>query len=703
MREENEHRYGNGHFREIIESITEAFFTLDDESRFTYVNPEAERLLGRGRGELLGKNIWEEFPEAIETELQNKYQKSLRDQVPVEFEYHHPPLETWFKVKAYPVKGGLSVYFRAVNRLKQPQEDLANSEERLRAALVQYAGEIILIADADGTISYDTLGSETALGYKLEDRVGKSLFEFVHPDDVEWVSEEFAKLLGSSGISPRLEVRVLALDGTCHYLEATGNNLLEDSRVGGIVINCRDITEHKKLEEDLKHQALHDSLTGLPNRAMLGEYLQQALARLDRREGYVAVFFLDLDNFKVVNDSLGHDTGDQLLIAVAKRLEDFLRPSDTVARFGGDEFVVVLEDLNGIDEANQIAGRMVRDLQETPFTLGSERIFVTTSIGITFTDSASEQPANLLRQADLAMYEGKHGGKARYSIFDTSMDDPALRRLQLGNDLAQALTNGEFRLFYQPRASLSPGAVKSRGPAGPAPRHKSKVVAMEALIRWEHPRYGLMRPEEFLPVAEETGSIISIDEWVLGTTCRQIREWQEQSLIGDPPLLVCINLSAGQFEHEDLVENVGRELQENGLVPSALGIEISELVAKQAEESAEAVLRELKALGVKLLIDDFGIGYTSLSQLRNFQLDYLTIDHSFAEVLKRDPAGTEIVSGVTDLAHALGLGVIAKGVETAGQFALLRELGCDMVQGNYLSKPLKPEEAGTLLTMDPSW
>ena len=700
MREENEHRYGNGHFREIIESITEAFFTLDDNLRFTYVNPEAERLLNRRRGELLGKSIWEEFPEAVRLKFHAEYQKALRERRLVEFEEYYPPLERWFEIKASPIEEGLSVYFRDLNKQKQLEKDFRESEERLRAMLVQYSSDIVTIVDAEGTISYETPGVEKTLGYKPEDRVGRSLFEFVHPDDVGWVSREFAKLLESEGASPRLEVRLQAQDGTFHYLEVIGNNLLEDPMVGGLVINSRDVTDRKTLEEELKHQALHDSLTGLPNRAMLVEYLQQALARLDRREGYVAVFFLDLDNFKLVNDSLGHDIGDQLLIAVARRLEDFLRPSDTVARFGGDEFIVVLEDLNNIDEANQIAGRMVRDLKEVPFTLGSEEIFVTTSIGITFTDSAREQPANLLRQADLAMYEGKHGGKARCSVFNTGMEDPALRRLQLGNDLAQALVNGEFRLFYQPRASLNHGATRSRGPV---PRHKSKIVAMEALVRWEHPRYGLMRPEEFLPVAEEIGSIVSIDRWVLEETCRQIREWREQDLIGDPPLLVCINVSAGQFEHEDLVENVGRTLQENGLAPSVLGIEISELVAKQAEKSAEIVLRELKALGVKLLIDDFGIGYTSLSQLRNFQLDYLTIDHSFAEVLKRDPAGTEIVSGVTDLAHALGLGVIAKGVETAGQFALLRELGCDMVQGNYLSKPLKPEEAGTLLTMDPSW
>lgn len=709
MGEEHTHGYENAYFRKILESITDAFFALDSEWRFTYLNSEAEKILDRERDELLGKSLWEVFPEAVNLKFYAEYQKAVREQTVTEFEEYCGSLETWFKVKAYPMQGGLSVYFRDATRQKQLEEELSKSEERLRAVLVQYASDTISIVDAEGTISYETPGVEEALGCKSENRVGKSLFEFIAPDDIERVSEEFARLLESGGVSPRLEVRLRVSDGSLRYLEATGNNLLDDPRVGGIVISFRDITERKTLEEELKHQTLHDSLTGLPNRAMFEEYLQQAHARLERREGYVAVLFLDLDNFKLVNDSLGHEMGDQLLISVARRLENLLRPSDTIARFGGDEFIAVLEDLASPNEAAHIAERMGRELQRVPFVLDSEEIFVTASVGITLTSSAQEQPANLLRQADLAMYEAKHSGKARYAIFDTYMYDPALRHLQLGSDLTRAVTNGEFRLHYQPKVSLNPGVGQQRGVLGsrapivPASTGRSKIVAMEALIRWEHPEYGLMLPEEFFPVAEEGNLAVTIDKWVLEETCRQTREWREQGLLGDPPLLVCVNLSAGQFKNEGLVENIGRTLRENELDPSLLGLEISELVTMQDTDSARSILRELKALGVKLLIDDFGIGYTPLSQLRNFQLDYLTIDHSFAEILKRDPGGTEIVSGVTNLAHALGLVVIGQGIETASQFALLRELGCDMAQGNYISKPLQPEAAGALLARDPSW
>ena len=345
MNQENSCGNENGHFRTILESIADAFFVLDDEWRFAYVNSEAERVLDRERSELLGKSIWEEFPEVVDPKFHAEYQEALRERTPMDFGNYYSPLEIWFTAKAYPLEGELSVCFHDISRRKQLREELRKSEERLHAVLVQHTSDIITIVNAEGVISYETPGVEKALGYKPEDRIGKSIFEFILPDNVGWVSEEFDKLLENGGVSPRLEIQVRAADGTLHYLETTGRNLLADSRVGGVVVNSRDITERKTLEEELKSQALHDSLTGLPNRAMLAEHLQQALARLERREGSVAILFLDLDNFKIVNDSLGHEIGDRLLVSVARRLKDFLRPSDTVARFGGTSLSSCLRTL----------------------------------------------------------------------------------------------------------------------------------------------------------------------------------------------------------------------------------------------------------------------------------------------------------------------------------------------------------------------
>ena len=396
------------------------------------------------------------------------------------------------------------------------------------------------------------------------------------------------------------------------------------------------------------------------------------------------MFFLDLDAFKVVNDSLGHETGDGLLVEVADRLVACMRPGDTAARFGGDEFAVLLEDVAGADDAVGVADRIATVLSE-PFELGGSEVYVSASVGVALGGGPSEDVAgleDLIRRADLAMYGAKKKGKAGHEVFDPSMNAAAHARLTLENDLRRAVERDEFKLFYQPKvrvAAVLPGAG---------------IVGVEALVRWEHPERGLVSPAEFIPVAEETGLIVPIGRWILEEACRRAIEWQ--GIAGtDDPFVMGVNLSARQFADKGLVEDVARILGETGLAPEALDLEITESVVMDDAPTTANILRELKALGVRLSIDDFGTGYSSLSYLKRFPVDYLKVDRSFVGNIGQAGGSSEdavIVDNIVSLARGLGLRVVAEGVETAEQLARLREMGCDLAQGYYFSRPL-PEGA----------
>jgi diguanylate cyclase (GGDEF)-like protein len=479
-----------------------------------------------------------------------------------------------------------------------------------------------------------------------------------------------------------LEFRVLHKDGSWRYLEHVVNNLLDDPVVSGVVVNSWDVTERKALEEQLYHQAFHDPLSGLPNRALFMDRLEHALARANRRGDKVAVLFTDLDNFKVINDSLGHEVGDQLLVAVVERLKGCLRPEDTAARLGGDEFTVLIEDVDSVSDAVRVAERIAKILQP-PFALDQHEVFSTTSIGIALSNPLQwQQPLDLLRHADLAMYRAKHEGKARYEVFEPSMGTDALERLALENELRRAVEQGEFKVYYQPIVTLGSG----------------KVAGMEALVRWEHPTRGLLLPEEFLSVAEDMGLIVQIGERVLREACQQVRAWQER-YPSVPPLMVSVNLPPKQLFHPELVAEI---LAESEIYAGSLQLEITEgAMTSNGVHSANSTLRNLKDLGVKLAIDDFGIGYSSLTYLKRFPVDFLKIDRSFIAGLGQDTSGTsrdaEIVSAMIDLTHALGLKAVAEGVETSEQLARLRNMKCDFAQGNYFSDPLPSEALSVLL------
>jgi diguanylate cyclase (GGDEF)-like protein len=452
--------------------------------------------------------------------------------------------------------------------------------------------------------------------------------------------------------------------------------------IGAMVGWLREIHEqiHKQVDQ-LEHQALHDPLTGLPNRLLLSDRLAQALARARRRKESMAMLFMDLDNFKVVNDSLGHEVGDGLLKAVARRLRTQLRPEDTIARLGGDEFAVLLEGVASLSDATEVAERIAQILR-APFPLleGQEKV-VTSSMGISLStpeapSGEDEQENLLLRNADTAMYRAKVNGKARYEVFDKSMHSQALERLKLESDLRRALEKGELRLYYQPKVRLKTG----------------EVFAMEALVRWEHPQQGLILPSQIIPLAEETGLILPLGQWVLRESCRQTRRWHDQ-FPDISPLGVCVNLSAKEFEHHDLVEDVARNLHETELDPSTLTVEITESILMEDVPRTVAVLEEVKSLVVKLGVDDFGTGYSALSYLKRFPIDCLKIDRSIIEELGQDSTDEAVATAAIVLAHAFGAQVTAEGIMTSEQLGRLRALGCDAGQGFYFCEPRLSEAA----------
>ena len=445
--------------------------------------------------------------------------------------------------------------------------------------------------------------------------------------------------------------------------------------ITGVVATFRDVTPTRALEERLVHQAFHDSLTGLPNRALFVNRLRHTLSQVSARvmrgknQGCLAVLFIDLDNFKWVNDSLGHETGDYLLVEVAERLRNCLRATDTAARFGGDEFTILIDHVENPDYAMQIAGRMVAALGE-PFQLSGQTIYSSPSIGVAYSLAGQETPEELIRHADTAMYDAKRRGKARISLFEPSLSEVARARMQLGNDLRVALARGEISLHYQPKVSLDNG----------------QLHGVEALCRWQHPTRGAVAPTEFIPLAEEIGMIVPLGRWVLREACAQARRWQDMAP-DSPPFRMNVNLSATQLDQTDFAEEVRGILEETGLSADFLTLEITESVVMNEIESKLTILNNLKKLGVQLAIDDFGTGYSSLSYLQLFPIDFLKIDRQFVRESGQGGDGV-ILNSMISLAHALQLTVVAEGAETESEVNQLREMGCDIAQGYYFARPM---------------
>jgi diguanylate cyclase (GGDEF)-like protein len=445
----------------------------------------------------------------------------------------------------------------------------------------------------------------------------------------------------------------------------------------------QEINNFPRQLDQLTRQAFQDALTGLPNRALFMDRLAHALARTERRVQHVAVLFLDLDRFKVVNDSLGHGMGDRVLVESSARLLDCVRPEDTVARLGGDEFAILLEDLDSTEGATSVAQRVTESL-EKPFLLEGREVFVTMSVGVALNIRRPVTPEELLRDADLAMYRAKGKGKNRFEVFDPATSAPAINRFELELDLRGALTRGEFVLHYQPVVHLGSG----------------RMIEVEALVRWQHRERGLLQPEEFISLMEETGLIVPVGTWVLGEACRQLEEWTAQ-FPHQPPLTMSVNLSARQLQDPGLVRAVEHALAESHLDPACLKLEITETVVMQDAPSTLETLHALKALGVQLAIDDFGTGYSSLGYLKRFPVDTLKIDRSFVQGVDLNAQDTAIVRAVISVAKSLNLSVTAEGIETNAQLSQLQHLGCDRGQGYLFARPLAAEPLRAALSSLP--
>jgi diguanylate cyclase (GGDEF)-like protein/PAS domain S-box-containing protein len=564
--------------------------------------------------------------------------------------------------------------------VQQHMQALRESEERFRSAFDNATIGMGVVA-LDGRWLQVNRSLCEIIGYGEAELLESEVRRVTHREDLVALEEQMQRFVAGAISSHQAELRYCHKSGKEVWAHL-GVSLVRDSGAQPLhlIFQIQDITDRKRAESQLLHDAFHDALTGLPNRALFMDHVKMAIQR-SRRSGdrLFAALFLDLDRFKIINDSLGHMVGDQLLVGIAHRLEACLRPGDTVARLGGDEFTILLEDLASTEDAIEVA-RRVQEAVTQPFNIGGHEVFTTASIGIALSNTGYERAEDLLRDADTAMYRAKMEGKKRHVVFDKAMHDRAMELLQIETDLRRALTRKEFFLNYQPIVSLETG----------------RVLSFEALVRWRHPERGLVGPGDFIPVAEETGLIVPLGLWVLNEACGQMREWQREGL-ADESVTISVNLSSRQFSQADLIEQISSALRESGLRAGNLKLEITESMVMENIDTAIDMLTQLRGLGVGLSIDDFGTGYSSLSYLHRFPIDTLKIDRSFVTQMTDNSENAEIVRTIVTLARSLGMAVVAEGVETADQLRQLGDLGCDYGQGYLFSRPVGAGQAAALL------
>ena len=582
---------------------------------------------------------------------------------------------------------------RRAAEMEGERKGLRESEERFRS-LVQNSSDAITVVDLDTTVRYESPSVERLLGYPAGTLVGRRLLDLVHPDDKTRCTVFLSDASGHVGVSAPIDWRLRARDGSWVPVETVASNLLEDPSWRGIVLNTRDISERKSLEEQLKHQAFHDPLTDLPNRALFSDRVDHALAGARRRSAQIAVLFLDLDDFKTVNDTMGHAGGDELLAAVARRLRASLRTADTAARLGGDEFAILLEDVGHVRSAVRVAERIMKALDQ-PLKIGDKRVSVHASIGIAVSVTGQEQADDLLRNADLAMYVAKAHGKARYEVFKPSMHSAIVERARVESELQRAVDEHELSVHYQPIVALRSG----------------EIVALEALVRWRHAHRGFVSAASFLPLADEMGLMLPIGKRVLAEALLQAREWHAL-YGGQHPPAICVNLSARELLEQDIRSQIGEALEDSGLEARHVVVELGEAAVMQHAPASLARLRQLKEIGVRIALDDFGAGYSSLANLERLPIDIVKIDKSVVDGVGVRPEAAPLVSAVVAVARQMEIQTVAEGVERVDQVDELRALGCELAQGAYFSMPLPadgvtpllivPYTAGLSLTVDRS-
>jgi diguanylate cyclase (GGDEF)-like protein/PAS domain S-box-containing protein len=604
-----------------------------------------------------------------------------------------------FKVSRFLVNVNRTLEERVSERTRDLEQEV-QERRRVEAALRESEERYALATRGanDGMWDWDLDRNELYLSPRWKEMLGfgeaelsgspHEWFERVHPEDLPRLQEALGTRSAACADSHFVcEHRLRHRDGGYRWMLARGIALCDgDSRATRIAGSLTDVTERKKVEDQLLHDAFHDALTGLANRALFLDRLGLSLARAKRRpEFHFAVLFLDLDRFKLINDSLGHLAGDRALIAIARRLETCVRPGDTVARLGGDEFAVLLDDLRHLEDVEPLT-RHLEDRLAEPLQLDGHEMYVSASIGIAFGSSGYERPEDALRDADAAMYRAKALGRARHEVFDEALHLAALDRLRLETDLRRAVQEGSFGVHYQPIVSLADG----------------RVTGFEALVRWRHPVWGLVPPDQFIQVAEETGLILPIGRLVLSEACEKLHAWQREHP-HNPPLAINVNLSRRQLLQADLIEQVRSILERTELPPESLRLEITESAILENPDTAVEFLKHLKSLDIGLCVDDFGTGYSSLSSLQQFPVNILKIDRSFIRGMGPEGEKDEIVRAVVGLAHSLHMEVVAEGVETEGQLARLKAMDCDYGQGYLLCHALDAQEIERLLDRSGPW
>ena len=663
-------RRSEAYFRALVENARDLIHVINEDRTTRYVTPSAKHLLGWDPAEVVGKNALElVHPDDVEPALEQI--RLAREKPgsgrPITVRVRHRD-GSWRVFEAVgrnllddPRVRGIIVNSRDVTERRRAEE------QSLRlAAFARENPNPIFELSPDGAVVW-----VNAAGQRLVASLGVDGPARVLPEDhAALLRQAVSDGVGAREREARVEGRVFAW--SYHPQPALGT----------VHLFGEEVTERKRVEGRLLHDAVHDALTGLPNRHLFMQRLGESLFRFNQGGGQFAVLFLDLDRFKVVNDSLGHHVGDELLVAVARRLQESVRAGDTVARFGGDEFAILLRDLEDTADATAIATR-VADAVAAPVNLSGYEVFTSASIGIALASNGYERPEYLLRGADMAMYQAKGSAGLAWEVFDRGMHARALTRLQMETDLRRALHRGEFRLHYQPIVSLSTGWI----------------AGVEALVRWEHPDRGLVEPADFIAMAEETGAIVPLGEWVVREACRQLAEWRAELGVS---IAVSVNLSARQIAHPGLVEGVRGALEAAGLEPADLNLEITESALLETA-AAEGVLAELRALGVEMQLDDFGTGYSSLSALHRLPMQALKVDRTFVSRMEGGNAPSQLVRTIALMARGMELTVIAEGVETAAQLAEVREIGCDYAQGYLISRPLPAEALRALLVSRPVW
>jgi diguanylate cyclase (GGDEF)-like protein/PAS domain S-box-containing protein len=661
-------RTSESRLRKLIETTLDAVVTVDGGLRVIEWNRQAETIFGIPARDAIGHTFRHTLlPEGrLDTLPHGRLvetiaSRSTGETFPVE-------------IAVAPADSGsgvtITAFIRDISERQRSQHELAHREKRFRTIVEKSWSGVVLL---DGDLRFSFTGSSTQhlIGYADGEMLGHSIFEYIHPRDINRARTVFSELLSRPNHEAHGELRFRRKDGTYVWLEGFSQNLLHEPSVNAVVLNYRDVSQRKETEKQLEYRAYYDSLTGLPNRLLFRDRLVNSLAAARRNRVGVAVMYLDLDHFKLVNDGLGHSVGDKLLSDVARRLQTALRASDTISRIGGDEFSILLPEVVSTEAVAGVA-RKVLDSLVRPFDVDGHDLFVTASIGIGCFPADGNDAEALLKCADAAMYRAKELGRNQAQLFTASMNERYVRRLALEQHLHHAIEREQLELYYQPVYD----------------RARRRFVSVEALLRWRDPARGMVQPAEFIELAEETGMIIPIGAWALRTACHQLRQWQDQGLT----LRMAVNISAVQLQQRDFGALVRSVVAEAGIAPEMLQLEITESAAMQNFELTLETLRELRTLGVGVAVDDFGTGQSSLIYLKHFPIDTIKIDKEFLREVTVDDTAAAIVSYVINLAHTLGLRVVAEGVETDEQYSFLRHYACDMMQGYLFSKPLPVAE-----------